>query len=196
MALTLSATTKLEAVNTMLFTIGESPVNTLAGGNVVDAVTAERTLDDVSREVQSEGWAFNYEKNYPLLRAAFDPQEISVPPNALHCDPSDKQSNIVVRAGKLYDLDNHTHLFPNTPKIECDIIWLLTFEELPEAARRYITIRAARIFQDGAVGSEKLHAFTEKDEMKALWRLKRHNARVRDKNILTASAAVHRIIAR
>lgn len=196
----LKATTKLEAVNTMLRTIGESPVNSLSGGNVVDAVMAEQTLAEVSREVQAEGWAFNTEKEYPLTRQAFSPFEIIVPPNAMHCDPSDKASTFVVRGNRLYDLKNHTYGRPSTGTPEnlilCDIVWLFEFEELPEAARRYITIRAARIFQDNTVGSETIHVFTERDEQKAYMRFRKHNSRVRDKNILTGSGAVARILAR
>lgn len=194
--MTLNTTTKLDAVNSMLFTIGESPVNTLEGGNVVDAVTAEQTLDTVSREVQSEGWAFNTEKHYPLTRQAFSPYVIYVPDTALHCDPSDKAANIVVRGNRLYDLDNHTFNFPDTPSIECDIVWLFPFEDLPETARRYITIRAARVFQAGAVGSDTLYSFTERDEYQARARFRKSNSRVRDKNLLTANRSVARIIAR
>ena len=45
----LSTTTKLEAVNTLLGSIGESPVNSLNSG-LVDAKTAENIIDAVSRE--------------------------------------------------------------------------------------------------------------------------------------------------
>lgn len=192
----LNVTTKLSAVNTMLFTIGESPVNTLEGGLVVDAVTAQQVLDDVSREVQSEGWGFNTEKNYPLTRQAFAPFVIYVPDTALECDPSDPTSEITVRGNRLYDLKNHTFEFPDTSKIECNIVWNLDFEELPETARRYITIRAARIFQDGAVGSDTLHTFTERDEFNARRRFRKSNSRVRDKNLLRGNRSIARILQR
>ena len=44
-------TTELEAVNIMLSTIGEAPVNNLDSG-LVDAETAETILKNVSRDVQ------------------------------------------------------------------------------------------------------------------------------------------------
>src|SRR5690625_2594528 len=155
-----SRTSKLDAVNTMLFAIGESPVNTLEGGTAVDAVTAVQTLDMVTREVLTEGWPFNTEKRFPLVRHAFAPHVIYVPDSALQCDLPDKPLQNVVRGTPLYDLPRHTFEFPDTPKIECDIVWYLDFEELPETARRYIAVRATRIFQDGAVGSETIHSFT------------------------------------
>ena len=195
--MTLNTTPKLDAVNSMLFPIGESPVNTLEGGNVVDAVTAEQVLDRVSREVQSEGWAFNHEKCFPLLRQAFSPYVIYVPDTALSCDPSDKSSQIIVRGDRLYDLENHTYNFPDdTTKVECDIVWHLPFEDLPETAKRFITIRAARIFQAGAVGSDTLNSFSDRDEFEAKSRFRKANSRVRDKNLLTANLSVARILAR
>lgn len=195
MAVILQATTKLEAVNTMLFTIGESPVNTLSGSQVVDAVTAEQTLDRISREVQSEGWAFNTDTGFPLKVQAFDPYYIYVPGSVLECDPCDKDSDLVVRGDRLYDRANHTFTFPIGTTVECDITWLFQFNELPESARNYITIRAARVFQAGAVGSDLLDGFTQRDEFAAMRRFKRHNAKVRDKNLLK-NTAVGRILAR
>ncbi len=52
---TVTRTTELEAVNTILSTIGESPVNSLTGTLPVDATTALNVLDEISREVQSAG---------------------------------------------------------------------------------------------------------------------------------------------
>lgn len=190
-----SRTSKLDAVNTMLFAIGESPVNTLEGGTVVDAVTAVQTLDRVTREILTEGWAFNTEKRFPLMRQAFSPQVIFVPDRALECDPSDKNLQIVVRGNRLYDLANHTFEFPKTPKIECDIVWYLDFEELPETARRYITVRATRMFQDGAVGSETIHTFTDRDEAQARAIFRKSNSRVADLNLLR-NPSVARILHR
>ena len=45
------ATSKLSAVNTLLAIIGEAPVNSLNAPLTGDASLAERTLDEVSREV-------------------------------------------------------------------------------------------------------------------------------------------------
>mgnify|MGYP000641860562 CR=1 FL=1 len=58
-------TTKLEAVNSMLSTIGEAPVNSLTSG-LVDAETAETILNEVSRSVQAHGWNFNSEPDYTV----------------------------------------------------------------------------------------------------------------------------------
>ena len=54
---TLAQTTELDAVNIMLNTIGESPVNSLDDGlPVADAAIARSVLREVTIDVQSPGW--------------------------------------------------------------------------------------------------------------------------------------------
>ena len=50
----------------------------------------------------------------------------------------------------------------------CDLTLYLPFEELPTAARYYITVRAARTFQARELGSDVLDRFSAEDEAKAL----------------------------
>ena len=53
--------TELEAVNTILATIGEAGVTSLSDevSQVTDQGMAQRTLQEVSRDVQSEAWGWN-----------------------------------------------------------------------------------------------------------------------------------------
>ena len=55
----ITRTTELEAVNTILSTIGEAPLSTLTGSLPVDGTTAKNVLNEINREVQSAGWQFN-----------------------------------------------------------------------------------------------------------------------------------------
>ena len=66
--MTTTVTSKLEAVNTMLTAIGESPVNTITSSTTTDVSIALQILDNVSREVQSVGWHFNTDTNYLLTK--------------------------------------------------------------------------------------------------------------------------------
>ena len=68
MATITTRTTHLEAVNTMLSTIGEAPVNSLTGSLPTDASMAKNILDEVNREVQSGGWKFNTSYKATLSR--------------------------------------------------------------------------------------------------------------------------------
>ena len=61
--MTLSATTKLQAINTMLSVIGESPVNSFATNATGDVAISKNILDEVLKEVQTDGWNWNTEHN-------------------------------------------------------------------------------------------------------------------------------------
>ena len=71
----------------------------------------------------------------------------------------------------------------------------MEFSEIPEAARRYIMTRAARIFLDRMVGSGNHHTYNMRDEMKALVDLKAHQGDTADHSIFD-NADVLRVINR
>lgn len=190
----LSPTTELEALNTMLSTIGESPVNTVDDSGMVDAVIARQILRATSREVQSRGWHFNTEKSYPLQPD--DQGQLNLPATILRADTveTDSDIDVVVRGTRLYDRRNHTYVFNKGVKV--DAVILLPFDELPEAARWYITVRAARIYQERVVGSDTLSSFNQQDEMRALVVLQETEADNADYNILSDNYAVARVLDR
>ena len=167
----LTATTKLEAVNVMMTAIGETPVNSITSSTTTDVSIAIQILDNVNREVQSVGWSFNSEKDYVLTPNTSN--EIALAANVLRVDTMGKSNNkdYVERARKLWDRANHTYTITDE-KVYVDIVWFLDFTEIPEAARRYITIRASRIFQDRMLASDTLHKFHQTDEIQALSVLK------------------------
>ena len=188
----LSPTTELEAINTMLSTIGESPVNAVEDTGNVDVVIARQILQSVSREVQARGWHFNTEKNYTITP---DSAGYLVLPNAvLKVDTvfPDSSKDVVVRGSRLYDREKHTYVFTDAVKVDMTI--LLTFDELPEVARNYATIRASRIFQERVVGSDTLHAFNSQDEARAMVSLMEYEADTADLNILSGNYSVYRIL--
>lgn len=192
--MSLTTTTELEAVNTMLNTIGEAPINTLVDITSVDAITALSILRSVSREVQTQGWFFNTEHNYPLVPDLNN--NLPLPLNILSLDSSEvSQSFDLIQRGPLaYDRQNHTYIFTDT--VKCSLILLLAFEETPEAARHYMTIRASRIFQDRVLGSDSLHGMNREDEYTALTTLRLTESENADYNILTGNNDVYRILAR
>lgn len=70
------------------------------------------------------------------------------------------------------------------PYIYLDGIIAMNFEEMPEVARRYIAIRAARQFSQQVVGNADLRMFTEKDEYDALRILKRDQGLIEKHNLM------------
>lgn len=179
--MTLATTTKLEAVNSMLTAIGETPVNTITNATTTDVSIALQVLDNVSREVQQQGWYFNTDLNYKF--SPNNSNEISLATNILRLDTTNlfKSYNLVERNRKLYDRKNNT--FTITNDIYCDVVFYLDFEQMPEVARRYITIRSARIFQDRMLGSNVLHGFHKEDEFVAYMALKEAEGDIGEHNI-------------
>lgn len=188
----LSPTTELEAINTMLSTIGESPVNTVEDTGNVDVVIARQILQSVSREVQARGWHFNTEKNQNITPNSDG--YLVLPNTVLKVDTvyPDDSKDVVVRGSKLYDRENHTYVFTDAVKVDMTV--LLTFDELPEVARNYVTIRASRIFQERVVGSDTLQAFNSQDEARAMVSLMEYEADTADLNILSGNYSVYRIL--
>lgn len=172
----------LSAINSMLSTIGQAPVNSLSSG-LVDAETAEVILDEVSRDVQAMGWNFNSELNFEVVPDADG--HIVLPTEVVRADAVTKYrrivSDFVQRSNKMYDLRNHTYVIGRPLKL--DVIVLLPFEQLPEVARRFITVKASRLFQERVVGSDTLSAMNRADEDKAFYALKEMEGDNGDYNI-------------
>ena len=158
---TVTKANKLAAVNTIISNIGQAPVTTLETGNPLVEM-AEQILDEISRSVQSEGWVFNTEYHYPFGRDGNN--HIKIPENVLALDTartSTKRASI--RQNKLYDKVNHTYVWDDD--MELDVIWLFSFEELPEAFKNYITIRSANVFAGRSIGSTEAVKFGEREEI-------------------------------
>lgn len=190
----LTATSKLEAVNTMLTSIGEIPVSSITSSTTNDVSIAIQIIDNVSREVQSRGWFFNTDINYSLTPN--NSNEIPLPANTLRVELAEDSRvyNYVERNRKLYDRLNNTYTITKTVKV--NIVFFLDFEELPEVARHYIMIRASRIFQDRMLVSAELHKFHEFDELQSYMNLKESEGDIGRHNILTGNYDVYRVVDR
>lgn len=195
MTTTVTPTTELEAVNVMLAVIGESPINSLNSPSVVDAVTAQAVLSEISRTVQSVGWHFNIEENVVLSPTVYD-KEIQLPGNCLQVSPAgaDRFADVAQRGQRLYNREKHSYQFDKS--LTVNMVVLLPFNELPEAARYYITVRAARTFQARTVGSETLYQFTAQDEAIALSTLKKAEGVTGNHNMFTDSWSVAKVLQR
>ena len=161
--------TELEAVNVLLTTIGEQPINSLSGNQTTDVSIARQVLTEVSREVQSQGWHFNTEPDVTLVPDSTN-KNITVPIDVARIDS--KYANVVIRGDKLFDVEERTFVFQDN--LKCDIIYFHDFLDLPHVAKKYITSRAARIFSDRSLNSETLHRMLRGDEMQALVNLKEY----------------------
>lgn len=168
MADTIVPTTELDAVNALLQHIGEAKVSSLED-LALDAADARDTLARVNREVQTRGWYWNRSK-VKLKRT--NNKEFLIPTNCVRIDTTDQHAHIEViqRGGKLIDRRpyKNTSKFEDHAELCVEMVQLYPFEELPEAARQYIYIRAGRQFQEFNLGSSSISRFTEDDEKHAL----------------------------
>lgn len=162
---TIAPTTELDAVNEMLAALGESPVTTLSGTLPQDVTIARQILDRTSREVQARGFWFNRETGVELT-----PDGSS---NLLLADAIIKvdspYKDVVERSvgGVRMLYDRGTNLYTFTAPLKVDLVRLFDFAAIPESARRYITVVAARRFQNRFLGDRDAAAYTKDDELEA-----------------------------
>ena len=161
-----AATTELEAINIMLAAIGEAPINSLTDTLPVDARTAQNTLTEVNKEVQSEGWSFNTEIDVLLSRDSSNHINLGI--DVLTVDANIHQHptiDPIQRGLKLYDRLNNKFEFDED--LTATVVYYRNFNEITEQARRYINIKAARLFIDRLIGDQGLRTYTEQDEIRA-----------------------------
>lgn len=187
-------TTELEAVNTMLSAVGEPPINSLDDQKNADAAIARNILNEVSRDVQAHGWHFNSQ-----TKVTFSPStdsNILLPENVARIDIEDWKAetmDVTQRGDKLFNKTDNTYVFNDD--VVASVVYLLEWTELPEPARRYITVKSARIFQDRMVGSQAHHAFSQEDEVRARALLKEFEGDTADHSIFN-NYDTYRIISR
>ena len=193
---TQTRTSELEAVNTILSTIGEAPLNTLSGSLPVDGTIAKNVLSEVSREVQSQGWHFNTHYKVTLSRDTNNKIPLATNTVRVEVDPrrySKVSYDIVQRNNELYNLAKNEDTFDTNFK-DATVVYLLPFDEIPEQAKRYITIRSARIFHDRTLGANTIHKFSQEDEAKALSILKQAESHTGDYSIFDSPEQAYTIL--
>jgi hypothetical protein len=185
----INAMSELDAVNSMLLSIGQAPVNTLNVSGITDVALARQQLTGMTRRVLSRGWNFNTDKNYQLVPDVDG--LIAVPAGALKFEgmsPTDEftQRRHPTKGMCVYDQTRNSFTF--TAPVSLKVTWAFAFEDLPETARCYIATAAGRRFQSKAIGSQILDRFEEEDEMKALILMERDERGSRKTNMFRGNA--------
>lgn len=183
-------TTELEAVNLILGTVGQQPVNALDDSRA-DVRIAQNILSEISRTVQAEGWRFNTEYEVPLPLNVDG--EIELGNNVIRVEV--KRVNLtnqtpVMRGQKLYDAYNRTYVF--TAPLKASIVYLLDFNDLPEAARNYIAVRTARVYQQRFLGVENIYKYSLQEELLARANMLRHESDTGNYTVFDNNSAIDR----
>ena len=174
--------TELQAINQMLAAVGQAPVTSIdttdnlyekVGTNYVqlelptnpDVALARLTLDEVSRECQSEGWSFNREYAYGV-KPDSTTKKITYANNWLQADLSNApeyrskygNKDTIRRNNCLYDKTAHTDQWDVDTTYYIDILWLFEWEDVPRPIQDYIINKSAALFSLRVVGDQKLYS--------------------------------------
>ena len=159
-------TTELEAVNMLLAAIGEAAVSNLETATTVEVTQAKNLLSNTNRGIQQKGWHFNTEWDVVLTRDSdnFIPLGTSI----LSVFVPGTLTTMRGRSGSpfLYDLDDNTFVFGSTIN-NAVTITLLDFVDTPQTFRHYVTVRAARIFQEEIIGQVSAEQVNRVEETEA-----------------------------
>ena len=178
--------TELSAVNSILGSIGQSPITQLK--NTTGALISTNPeisfiynlLVETVKDVLNEGWHFNTE--YGIKISPDTNKEISIPSSYLRYDVHDGQTSrlldVVKKGNKLYDKVKHTFEF--TSDVLVDATYLYDFEDIPSAFQRYIIAKASTRAATQLVGDANLARLLQTQEAQTeqvLWNMT-HNKEI------------------
>ena len=170
-------TTKLQAINSILSSVGESPITSLDYvSDSASATIASNILDEVDRSLQSRGWSFNTDIDKTLTRAGDN--TISVTSDTIRVNISETTYptiKLTLRGTKLYNAKTASYTF--TTNLVGDVVTLLDFDLLPEPARNYIVVRSSRLFLVRTRPEEAQAKLIEVDEQLAFANLLEYEVR-------------------
>ena len=158
---TIDNETELSAVNAILGAIGQSPVTAVSGNANPEVSFIYNLLRDANVDTQTEGWHFNTERHVKYTADSVT-NKITIGSDILQIDVSKgwthRQYDVVKRDGVLYDKLDHTDDWSDLTDdgIDLDIVKLITFENLPEVFKRYITYKAATRAATQLIGNPQL----------------------------------------
>ena len=106
-----------------------------------DVAIALNTLREVSREVQSEGWSFNKELDYPITPDSNN--EVKIANNILQMDLNSTYTqnmgkDSINRGGKLYDRIAHSDKWTDDT-LYVDITWYFDWENIPQPVQASVS---------------------------------------------------------
>lgn len=190
--MTVSTTTKLDAVNRIMSVLGESPVNSLSGQLPRDVAMILAIIDEVDLETQARGWHFNLERDVTLTpdvsgRIDLPADVISVRVHKHKYPNLDVTTRDDGTGVKLYDKVAHT--FDLNRSLVVDLVYLFDFDACPESYKRFVNVRAGRIAQDRLKGSQAHHQYNERDEATAYRLLRQEEGDQERPNIFNGNAA-------
>ena len=170
---TVDLDTELSAVNTILGSIGQSPISTLDYDNP-EVAFVYNLLKESNQDVQNEGWIFNRENHIKYTTDSDD--KIIIDSDVVRMDMADewdrtrdfvRRKDTTDNKWKVYDRVNHTFEFPDDDYFHFNVVRYLKFEDIPTVFQRYIAYKAAGRAAVQLVGNPQLQQMLATFEMQA-----------------------------
>lgn len=179
---------QLEAVNSMLTSIGSAPVNTITGQVSADVATAKSILEEVRKDVLLQGWAFNRETRVSLSPGGDG--RIATPLGTLRIDNAfgaTSSVDLVQRGNYLFDRAANSYTF--TAAISVDRTVDLGWDLLPEVARAHIAARASAEFVARMDAGQERYQYASQRALATLVSLRQEETDVGDYTIFDNETA-------
>lgn len=156
--------TTTSAVNLMLSSINEAPIDDIATTDFYLAQEALSFINTALLDMLAIGWTFN---RRVVTITPNSSGEIVMPSNLLRIESSDfYEGNTTVIGGKLFNISANTSVINRAVKFQ--LLIALSYDDLPYLAQRYVSIKAARPFQMEKVGSVEKDEILRRDEINAI----------------------------
>lgn len=149
-----------------------------------DVAMAVDTLDDLDIQMQSEGWYFNTEFDYPIIRDTDN--YLRLPGNFL--DARMQNNKWTARGSSLYDLENHTFVATEDLDIQ-ELVLRIDFPDTPVVYQQaLLTAAEAKFFAD-MDGDQNMLRNLEVKAQQAKFTLRQRDLQRKHVNALNNSTA-------
>jgi len=185
MAKTIGLVTELEVINSVLRVSGDNPIQSL-DENYQPVFIIRQMINDVSRDMQNKNYWFNTEYCVDLVPNTITNQ-ITLPFNILNFEP--QYDRYVARGLSVYDRQDRTVTITDT--IVADISLMLEFDELPQAARKYIEAKCRLDYNNEYFGGQDNKNALERAANTALQQLDKLNIENENVNMFNSARALN-----
>ena len=96
---------------------------------------------------------------------------------------------LIVVSGRVYDDINKT--FNINKEVKCSVVKLIDFEDIPLSFALWITLRAAKKYQNNTLTSAFLASNLEREELEAMLLAKKEHRQIARPNLKGTSAGYH-----
>ncbi len=147
--------TLLQAVNVLIGSLGEAPVDTIDPPPHEDAEAALARINEVDLLMQSRGWSWNTEVDYPLTLDG--DLKFPLPDQCIQASRGSSEfayTNVIQLGDFMYDRDRRSFEYPAGTTLKADLLLRRDWDQLPQQARSFVTYRACQLFHSQKDGSQ------------------------------------------